>query len=90
MAKKKSESPVIPKVIPKWDDLYWIMQNTGEHLLRHLSRRVDIPEDAQDIIKAVIALQESRECFFADSGHLTEASALFWIEKLQNYSKPTE
>lgn len=80
VAKKTEPAKPIPE--PTWKDLYWILAITGEHLLKGLTKRSDIPEDAQEIIHAVISLIDTRECFFAESDDLTPARALFWADKI--------
>jgi len=71
---------------PVWHDVYWVMCETGDSLLRSLLKREDIPEDAKEILRAVVCLKDSKELFFADGKSLTPASALFWMEELQKWS----
>lgn len=72
---------------PEWYDVYWVMSETGDSLLRSLLKRDDIPEDAKEILKAVACLKESRDLFFAEGKSLTPYSALFWMEELKKWAK---
>lgn len=86
VVKKKAKEPTKKAEEPKWEDLFWTLAHTSEHLLRSLSKREDVPDDARDIIKAVLCLRETKEMFFADNNRLSAECALFWSDTLKQYN----
>ena len=71
---------------PEWYDLYRVMADTGDSLIKSLLIRDDIPKDALRLLEAVLCLRESKDLFFAQGERLTPASALFWIDELKEWA----
>ena len=75
---------------PEWYDLYRVMADTGDSLIKSLLIRDDIPKDALRLLEAVLCLRESKDLFFAQGERLTPASALFWIDELKEWAANEE
>jgi hypothetical protein len=72
---------------PEWYDFHYCLSEAGDHLIRSLIKRQDIPEDAIDILKGILSLRETRDLVMAEGGRLTPATALFWAEELRSWSQ---
>jgi hypothetical protein len=70
----------------QWYDLHYCLSEAGDHLVRSLIKREDIPEDAKDILRGILSLRETRDLLIAEGGRLTPASAMFWAEELRAWS----
>ena len=86
---KKSVKPVtaanMAKDKPEWWKLYLILSDSGDAILQSLRKREDIPEDAQELLKAVLLLRELRTMCFCEGESLSPASALFWAQELSDW-----
>jgi hypothetical protein len=71
----------------QWYDLHYCLSEAGDHLVRSLIKREDIPDDAKDILKGILSLRETRDLILAEGGRLTPASAMFWAEELKSWSQ---
>ncbi len=89
-AAKEKKKPVSGKEIaskdPKWHELHWVLSETGDHLLRSLLERKDIPLDARDILKGILVLREAKELFYAEGKCVTPFSAMMWAEELSKWA----
>lgn len=90
MPAKKEKKPVSGKEIaskdPKWHQLHWVLSETGDHLLRSVLERKDIPLDVKDILKGVLVLREAKELFYAEGNCVTPFSAMMWAEELSKWA----
>ena len=90
-AAKKEKKPLSGKDIatkePKWHDLHWVLSETGDHILRSVLARKDIPLDAKELLNGVLVLREAKELFYAEGASVTPFSAMFWAEELSKWSK---
>ena len=67
----------------KWNDLFFILSQAGQTFLRSLTKRDDIPEDAIDIIRGVIAIGEVADGCVAEGEAFTPVRALWWADTLK-------
>ena len=74
------------KMDPEWFDLWLVMSDTGNALIKSLLARKDIPEDALRLLEAILCLRESKDLFFAQGERLTAYSALFWADELKEWA----
>ena len=70
---------------PEWWRLYLLLSDSGDAILQSLRKRDDIPQDAQELLKAVLLLRELRTMCFCEGESLTPASALFWAQELSDW-----
>jgi short subunit dehydrogenase-like uncharacterized protein len=87
---EKAKKPIDKKEEKKevnWYDLHFCLSEAGDHLVRSLCKREDIPDDAKDILKGILSLRETRDLILAEGGRLTPASAMFWAEELKSWSQ---
>ena len=68
---------------PLWYDLYYVLSETGDHMLKSLIHRPDVALDVKDTLRGVLALRESRDLFHVEGTKLSAASALYWSEELR-------
>jgi len=85
----KEEVLVLVKPVakePNWDDLYFLLADAADHILQSVMNREDIPVDAKHLLQGVLHLRESRQLIYCEKTHLTAHSALFWSDRLKEWS----
>ena len=70
----------------KWNDLFFILSQAGQTFLRSLTKRDDIPDDAKDIIRGVIAIGDVADGCVAEGEHFSPDKALFWADTLREWA----
>ena len=71
---------------PNWDDLYFLLADAADHILQSVMNREDIPVDAKHLLQGVLHLRESRQMIYCEKTSLTAHSALFWSDRLKEWS----
>lgn len=71
---------------PQWHDLFWVLSETADHLLRGVIRREDVPADVRDVLKGVLCLRETKELFYAEGDRISPFSAMLWSEELAKWA----
>jgi hypothetical protein len=84
--KKKEKEKKEEKKEPSWSDLYYLLAEVSERLLKSLTRREDLPPDVADLLQGILALREAKDLFYAEKERLSPFSALFWAEELQKWA----
>ena len=71
---------------PTWYDLYYLLNEVGNRLLKSLTKREDMPPDVADLLEGILALRDAKDLFYAEKERLTPFTALFWAEELQKWA----
>jgi hypothetical protein len=81
--KEKKKQVKKEEVKPKWEDLYFLLSQTGTSFLRSLVKRDDIPDDAKHLLHGVIGLADVCDCCIVDQQQLTIEKMMFWSDALK-------
>ena len=83
---EKSKTEKKDEKEPTWYDLYYVLSEVGNRLLKSLTKREDMPPDVADLLEGILALREAKDLFYAEKERLTPFTALFWAEELQKWA----
>lgn len=71
---------------PEWFELYRIMADTSDRIIKGVIKREDIPEDAKELLIAALTIREVREMCWAEGGNLSPTTACFWAKELSEWA----
>lgn len=95
-AKKKVSVPApvsgaeVASKKPEWFELYRIMADASDKIIRSVMKREDVPKDVRDLLYAALTIREVREMVWAEGNNLTPTTAVFWAKELSDWAKVEE
>ena len=90
MPAKKAPAPAQAAVVatkkPEWFELYRIMADASDKLIRSVMKREDVPKDVRDLLYAALTIREVREMCWAEGDRLSPTTAVFWAKELSDWA----
>jgi hypothetical protein len=75
---------------PDWFELYRIMADASDKIIKSVIKRDDVPKDVRDLLYAALTLREVREMCWAEGDRLSPTTAVFWAKELCEWTKMEE